>query len=136
MYAILVGNNTQIADARSLAERLTAIAINAGFDKPCDSLLVRPDGPTEGWEVELLGPAGGNADFMLSVLAPKVPGTSPIYPFIKTVDGPLFAVTILPRAFGISRDDRRDFAEVPTSEEVCHQFTDFLATYIKTQRAK
>jgi hypothetical protein len=136
MFATLVGTNTQNAAARSLLTQLQALASSAGFEAPTDSLRVRPDGPTEGWVVELLGPASQRADFMLSVLAPKVPGISPIYPFYKTIDGPLFAVTVLPRAFGISREDRREFAEVATTEDVCREFEEFLCAGVKTHQTK
>ena len=136
MYATLVGSNTQNTAARSLADQLKAIAATGGFDAPSESLRVRPDGPTEGWDIELLVPASQRADFMVSVLTPKVPGISPIYPFYKTVDGPLFAVIVLPRALGISREDRCDFIEVATAEEVCREFTDFLGTGIGARRVR
>ncbi len=81
----------------------------------------------DGWQIEQLGPYDERADFMLSVLAPRVLGVSPIYPVYKTVSGPLFAVVVLPSVYGISRDDRRDFYEVASEDSICEDFGDFLS---------
>jgi len=89
-------------------------------------MTVQADGPIEGWTLELKGPPDLNADFLLAVTAPRVPGMSPIFPVFKTISGPLFAVVVLDSVFVVSRQDCRDIAETKDASSVATSFECFI----------
>ena len=126
MFATLIGTDTGGAEHRAIFDRLYGIAIGRGFAPPGASRRVQPDGPLDGWSLEQKGPADGEADFLLAVTAPRVPGISPIFPVFKTIPGPLFAVVVLDSAFIVSREDRRDVSEVKDLASVETSFESFL----------
>lgn len=127
MFATLVGTDSGNEAHRMLFDRLCAIAIERGYVPPVDTVRVQPDGSLRGWSLEQRGPQGREADFYLAVTAPRVPGISPIFPVVKTIEGPLFAVVVLAAAFVVSRQDRRDVAEFKDPDSVASQFQQFLA---------
>lgn len=127
MFASLVGTDHGDTEHRKLFERLCKFAVEQGFAQAEGVVPIRPDGSLDGWSLEQKGPhAKESADFFLSVTAPRVPGISPIYPVFKTIGGPLFAVVVLPSAFVVSREDRRDIAETQDAEQVVRSFSQFL----------
>lgn len=119
MFATLVGANICSSGYRGLFDRLYAHAISRGFVPPDPKMPVRADGPIEGWTLELKGPRGLNADFLLAVTAPRVPGLSPIFPVFKTISGPLFAGGVLDSVFVVSRQDCRDISETKSYRSDC-----------------
>jgi len=126
MFATLIGTNTGRAEHQALFDRLHAIAIEQGFEPPDATVPVQADGPLEGWTLEQKGASDLNADFVLAVTSPRVPGTSPIFPVFKNIGGPLFAVVVLDLAFVVSREDRRDVAEAHDAASVTTSFQSFL----------
>ncbi len=126
MFATLIGTNTGGTEHRAIFDRLCAIAIEREFVPPDVALRVQADGPLDGWSLEQKGPPNPEADFLLAVTAPRVPGISPIFPVFKTVSGPLFAVVVLESAFVVSREDRRDVSEVTDIAAVATSFQSFL----------
>ena len=126
MFATLVGTNSCSSDYRGLFDRLYAHAISRGFVPPDSKMPVRADGPIEGWTLELKGPRDLNADFLLAVTAPRVPGMSPIFPVFKTISGPLFAVVVLDSVFVVSRQDCRDISETKDASSVATSFECFI----------
>jgi len=128
MFATLVGSDRDIPSARKLLDRLSDLALQRGFARPDSDLPVRGDGQgsVAGFEAELRGPLSGSADFLLAVTAPRFGGMSPIYPFMKTVDGPLFAVVMHDSWYVVYREDERDVSEAQDSDTVEQAFADFL----------
>ena len=126
MFASLVGTDRGDTEHRTLFERLCTLAVERGFAQAEITVPIQPDGPLEGWSLEQRGPRHDRADFFLCVTAPRVPGISPIYPVFKTITGPLFAVVVLPSAFVVSREDRRDVTESKDAEDVVASFGQFL----------
>jgi hypothetical protein len=131
MFATLLGTDRAIEDHIHLSDQLVRIAIDRGFVPPDNEVPVRFDWPAkhlDKWIVDQRGPKGGDADFLLSVMAPRVPAMSPVFPAYKTVEGPLFAVVILESGrFVISRQDRRGVSEVQDADAVARSFEQFLA---------
>lgn len=126
MFATLVGTNTVSIQYQTVFKRLLEIAIASGFEPPDTALRVQRDQtPLDGWTIEQKGPRDGNADFLLAVTAPKVPGISPI-PVMQTIDGSLFAVIVMDSFFVVSRDDQRDVSEFEDSARVEKSFEEFL----------
>ena len=105
-------------------ERLCETAIARGFVPPDTSHRVRPNQlPLDHWTLELRGSSDASAAFFLAVTAPRGPGIAPI-PVTQTIDGPLFAVLVMPTFFGVSVD--RDFTEYKNTSEVVSRFSTFL----------
>ncbi|QYO65297.1 hypothetical protein [Leptolyngbya sp. 7M] len=127
MIVTIKGTDTK---DRSLHEpifdKLLTFAVEKGFEKPDVALPVIADGPLDGWTIEKYGPAYGNAEFVLAVTSPKVPGISPIFPVRKSIEGPLFAVVVLDSAFVIYREDAGDVIEVHDIDSVLQNFKLFL----------
>jgi hypothetical protein len=126
MFATLVGTDTGRMDHQSLFDDLRAAAIALGFEAPAVRAPIQPDGPLDRWTLEQQGPPDRKADFLLAVMAPRVPGVSPLFPVFKTISGHLFAVVVLDSAFLVSREDRRDVEEVDSQASVAKQFQAFL----------
>jgi hypothetical protein len=128
MFATLLGTNRGTEDHRTLCASLCQLAVGKGFAPPDTTLRIRADQtPLDGWKVELRGPADANADFLLAVTAPKVPGISPI-PVQKTVTGPLFSVIVMQGFFGVWRGDGHDYSEFKETTQVMEAFGGFLAS--------
>ncbi|MBI2784637.1 MAG: hypothetical protein HYX64_11355 [Gammaproteobacteria bacterium] len=128
MFATLLGTNRGTEDHRTLCASLSQLAVGKGFAPPDTTLRIRADQtPLDGWKLEQRGPADTNADFLLAVTAPKVPGISPM-PVKKTVTGPLFSVVVMPDFFGVWRDDRRDYSEFKETAQVMEAFVGFLGS--------
>ena len=126
MYATLTGTDRDSKDHTAVFNRLCDIANLAGFSPSEEELRVVPDQmPLNRWTLTLKGPRDEDADFLLAVTAPSAPNISPM-PVQKTVEGPLFAVVVMESFFGVSRQDRRDYAEFTSVEEVEAQFSGFL----------
>lgn len=130
MFATLCGSDTGTRRHQEVMEPLGRIAVGRGFVPPDSELPVRADWQWQGslreWSIEQLGPRNGQADFMLAVTAPRLPGTSPIWPFFKVIDGPLFAVVVLDSGMVVSRADRGDVTGADSLETVVALFTGFL----------
>lgn len=133
MFATLVGSNIGATNHRELFDRLCGIATELGFAAPDASVPLQPDGSLAGWALEQKGPRGQSADFFLAVTAPRVPGISPLFPVLKTISGPLFAVVVIESAFVVSRADRRDVSELKDQNSVCASFTEFIDTLPQRQ---
>ena len=132
MFATLTGTDTSSAIHQAVFQRLCAAAIARGFLPPDTTLPIRPDQlPLDKWSLELRGPSDGKAAFFLAVTAPRMPGISPI-PVTKTVDGPLFAVVVMPTFFGVSAN--RDFTEFKDLPTVADRFNAFLDSLASTQK--
>ncbi|MDO9288248.1 MAG: hypothetical protein Q7T83_05610 [Thermodesulfovibrionales bacterium] len=126
MFATLVGTNTGSSKHRTIFDKLYNVAIEHGFIPPDTPIHVQPDGPLNGWSLEQKGHIDMQADFILAVTEPRVPGISPIYPVFLSISGPLFAVVVLDSAFVVSRADRRDVSELKDSIDVENSFTSFI----------
>ena len=123
-FATLAGTDTPSPIHQPVFERLCAAAVARGFVPPNTALPLRPNQLALGdWSLELLGPSSGRAAFFLAVTAPRVPGISPI-PVTQTVDGPMFAVVVMPTFLGVSAD--RDFTEFKDASAVVDRFNVFL----------
>lgn len=132
MFATLLGTNRETEQHTSLCAALSQIAVAQGFAPPDTKLPVEQDQtPLTDWQIELLGPADGKADFLLSVTAPDIPSISPI-PVKKTVSGSLFSVTVMPSFFGIYADNLRDYSELREFSEVKDAFERFLEFLAKS----
>ncbi len=128
MFATLIGTDTASSRYESIFTQLIKIAIDQGFNPPDTLHRVRPNQlPLEEWKLELKGPGGNKADFLLAVTAPKVPSIAPI-PCEQTIDGPLFAVVVMDTFFIVSREDRRDVSEYEDVDNVVCSFKSFLKT--------
>ena len=99
VFATLIGTNSGAIEHQALFDRLRGIAIARGFIPPDASVCIQADGSLAGWSLEQRGPRDREADFLLAVTNPRVPGVSPIFPVSKTISGPLFAVVVLESAF-------------------------------------
>jgi len=128
MFATLVGSNSNHAGVHGFVDRLVGLACERGFVGPDSDLPVRGDeqGSLDGWAVEQRGPREGPSDFLLAVTAPRVPGMSPIYPFMQTVEAPLFAVVVCDSWFVVSRAGERDVTEAEDFDSVERMFVGFL----------
>jgi hypothetical protein len=135
MFATLVGTNAGASAYVSVFHRLFEIALQHGFTAPNTLLTIRADGPIAGWWLEQKGPAEEEADFLLAVTAPRVPGISPIFPVLKTVRGPLFAAVVLDRAYLVSCEDRRDVSVHEDMDAVIGSFEEFLNNFDAPVRA-
>lgn len=80
MFATLIGTDTGDVTHRALFDELHAIATRRGYAPPDTALRVQPDGSLDGWSLEHMGPPDRAAEFLLAVTAPRVPGTSPVFP--------------------------------------------------------
>jgi len=125
-FATLAGSDTPSAHHQPVFEHLVAIAVARGFVPPDASLPIVPDQvPLDGWSLELRGPSGGRAAFLLSVIA-GLPGIAPI-PVRQTIDAPLFAVVVMPTFLGVFAEGvDRDFREFTDVSAVVVRFNAFL----------
>lgn len=124
MFATLAGTDKSASIHQPVFERLCAAAVARGFVPPDTSHRVRPNQhPLDKWQLELRGPSDGGAAFFLAVTAPRIPGIAPI-PVTQTIDGPLFAVVVMPTFLGVSAD--RDFTEYKDTSDVVTRFNAFL----------
>ncbi len=125
MFATLIGTDTESEAYLQISEELIQLAQEAGFTRGIEELRITSDqAPLNRWSIELLGPLDEEADFLLAVTAPKIPGISPI-PVMQTVSGPLFSVIVNIDFFGIWQEDR-DFREVKDVEAIRTEFLAFL----------
>jgi hypothetical protein len=124
MFATLAGTDTSAPIHQPVFERLCEAAVARGFVPPDTSHRVRPNQlPLDKWLLELRGPCGGEAAFFLAVTASRVPSIAPI-PVTQTIDGPLFAVVVMPTFLGVLAD--RDFTEYKDTADVVIRFNAFL----------
>lgn len=126
MFATLCGTDKESSHHDLMFRRLFEIAIKDGFEAP-DTLLriERNQIPLDGWSLEQRGPSNGQADFYLSVTAPRLVNISPV-PIKINVTGPLFAVNVMDSFFIVSRADRRDVSEFRDTTDVENAFANFL----------
>ncbi|SMH34519.1 MULTISPECIES: hypothetical protein [Cyanophyceae] len=127
MFATLVGTNRQTNDHIDLLSQLIPIAKDLGFEPPdLEHEAVADQGSLAGWSSELRGPSSNTCEFFLAVTAPNVPGMSPIHPFRKTFNGPMFAVVVNDGWFLVSRSDHGDVTEFKTNSDVVDAFANYL----------
>lgn len=126
MYAILTGSDRNTQRHIEVLNRLISIADQSGFTHPDRELRIFPDQQSlNRWTLTMQGPEAEPADFFLAVTAPSIPGISPI-PVLKTVQGPMFAVTVMDSFFGIRREDQKDYIECKSEKNVADEFRDFI----------
>jgi len=124
MFATLAGTDTPTSIHQPVCERLCAAAVARGFVLPDTRQRVRPNQlRLENWLLELRGSSAGTAAFFLAVTAPHALSIAPI-PVTQTIDGPSFAVLVMPTVLGVSAD--RDFTEYKDASDVVDRFNIFF----------
>ena len=126
MFATLIGTNKGTDAHTKLAAKLGQIAVAQGFIPPDTEIRVRPNQVSLlEWQIKQLGPSNSEAEFLLAVTAPEVPTVSPI-PVMKTIDGPMFSVSISPTFFGVYSDTSHEYSEFKEESDVLNAFEIFL----------
>lgn len=136
-FTLLHGTNLAGPKANSnykvLLQKLIEVTSTNKFSEPTEIASQHENSFFASWEYEILKPTSSLENkFFLVVIAPDCPGCSPINPFHKIDNHPMFAVNVCKDYFVVWQEGdsnssiKSEFKECKNAQDICSALDNFL----------